>query len=616
MYGTTMILILSNTPQFFIKQLTSKHFIQRWIYFGKSQSVVAKVNAALPNQAESIDYARDLYSVSRHKRRQFVDWIDDISASGKRQKEWFFSVPAVKNTSPSNLYLYICYFFILNDLIKKGKKVDLVVVDSPALALLFKKNFLTQIQFSISNYFYIFVSSIRTFLVSLYRYICFLEDTFRKYAAARCILAGRLKALLKDKNYIVIIRNFIGPDFSYKEPGNFERHFFPGLDHYLMEQGNVTPVFLPIVLKSPSYKRLFAHILKSNKIIILAEEFLKFSDYIYVMCSWLRALRYKFFAPLWEGFEFAGLLKEEYYSNLTEDMFLRANLLSRLGGRFKGKGIHPVGIINWNEYQSMEKGLISGLKESFKDLIVIGSQPFVYSPGHLSITPSRQDQLFGCVPHKTLVLGPIGREAVREFIPDLSIAYSPAFRYGKLLEGQHKNNRRGKKIMVLLGYALPNSVTILRSLMGISRELELFEHIYIRLHPATYFSESVLIRELGQLLPSHYSFAHGQLEDYLDEICVGICGATGAAVNLIVSGIPIIVIADNYGLTMNYLSYKEDPHMWRLCFSQKEIVEALGDFYRMAVQEPQRFDEKAKEFRKAYFVEPDSQHWQNYLIAH
>lgn len=611
-----MILILSNIPQFFIKRLTSKHFIQRWIYFGKSPSVVTKVKAALPDPVEPIDYSRDLYSASRDKRRQFVDWIDDIAANGERQKEWFLSVPAVKNTSPSNLYLYICYFFILNDLIKQRGKVDLVVVDSPVLSLFFKKNFPTQVQFPIFNHFYILVFYIRTFLVSIYRYMCFLEDTFKKYIAARRILAGRLKSLLKDKHHIVIIRNFIGPDFSCKEPGNFERHFFPGLDSYLKENGNVTPVFLPIVLKNPSYKKLFAHILKSNKIIILAEEFLKFSDYIYVMCSWLRALRYKISAPLWEGFKFVGLLKEEYYSNLTEDMFLRANLLSRLGKRFKENGIHLAGIINWNEHQSMEKGLISGLKEFFKDLIVIGSQPFVYSPGHLYITPSKQDQLFGCVPHKTLVLGPIGRGAVREFIPDLSVAYSPAFRYGKLFDGQRKNDRRGRGIMVLLGYALPNSAAILKTLMGIKKELELFEHIYVRLHPATYFAESALIKELGQSLPSHYSFAHGQLEDYLDKVCVGICGATGAAVNLLVSGIPIVVIADHYGLTMNYLSYKEDPQMWRLCFSQKEIVEALGEFYRMAVQEPQIFTEKAKEFRKAYFVDPDRQHWQNYLIAH
>lgn len=610
-----MIIILANTPHFFIKYLAFRYPVRRWIYLGKDPSVAARVDATLCHRAKFIDYARTLYSLSTQKRRQFVDWMDAISATGRKQKEWFFSVPAVKNTASSNLFLYICYFFVLDDLIKKGQLVDLVVVDSPALAFLLRRQYFSSARFPVFNYLGVAAFFVRTFIICGYRYWRFFLDAFKKYVSARFVLAGRLKVLFPKGVSIVIVRNFIGPDFSWKDPGNFERHFFPGLGHYLGDRDKFMPAFLPIVLKCPSYRKLFAHICKSDKIVILAEEFLKLSDYVYAMGAWVRALWYKISTPLWEGLEFSGLVKEEYYSNLTEDMFLRANLLFRFGKRLKAEGIQPKGIINWNEYQAMEKGLISGLKESFPDLIVVGSRPFVYSPNHLSITPSLQDRLWGVIPHRTLVLGPIGREAVKEFLPDLPVDYSPAFRYEKLLDGRDRGTARRKNLMVLLGYTLPDAVFILKTLMGITEALELFERIYIRLHPATYFDENRLMRELRQSLPQQYVFAYGQMEDYLDQICIGVCGATGAAVNLIACGIPVIVIAGHYSLTMNYLSYKEDPQMWRLCFSSEEIIETVKEFYCGISHAPERFDEKAEEFRKAYFIKPDARYWQNYLIS-
>lgn len=611
-----MLVILSNTPPFVVKRLASKYPIRRWVYFGKRHSVAVKMGAALGPQAEAVEYARELYFLSEEKRRPFIEWIDQISLAGKKQKEWLYSVPAVKNTyTTSNLFLYICYYFLLDQWIKKGEKIDLVVVDSPALGFIFRKNFFSRVKFPTFNYFRAATFYFYVFLVSGFKYLRFFWEAAKKYAAAKFILRGRIHPLLEDKKEIVIIRNFIGSDFSSQEPGSFENHFFPGLSHYLKENGNYPSVFFPILVNAASYRKLFVQIAESNQRILLAEEFLKPSDYFTTLFSWVRALSYKFFPPLWEGVQFGGLLKEEYYSNLTEEGFLRADLISMLGRRLKNSGITPVGIINWNENQAVEKGLMIGLKQYFKEMTILASRPFVYPLNQLSVTPSQQDRLFGLVPDKTLVLGPIGRQTVREYLQDLPTEYSPAFRYKKLLSRSLKPTTREDNVMILFGYSLPNSVSTLRILLGIDDTLKLFGQVYLRLHPTTHFNKHRLVKELGRSLPSHYSFADGLLEDHLDHISIGICGSTGTALNLVVSGIPVIIMADpNNDLTMNYLSYTEDPSMWRLCFSQTEIVEALKEFRGLILQEPHRLDEKAMEFRKAYFVEPDSQHWKNYLL--
>ena len=73
-----MIVILSNTPDVIIRRLARQHSLKRWVYFGKKQSILDRLNAALAPYASSIDYARRLYSLSQENRSRFIDWIDEI----------------------------------------------------------------------------------------------------------------------------------------------------------------------------------------------------------------------------------------------------------------------------------------------------------------------------------------------------------------------------------------------------------------------------------------------------------------------------------------------------------------------------------------------------------
>ena len=115
-------------------------------------------------------------------------------------------------------------------------------------------------------------------------------------------------------------------------------------------------------------------------------------------------------------------------------------------------------------------------------------------------------------------------------------------------------------------------------------------------------------------IPDHFEFVEGRLEEYLDQVNMGICGATGTAIELILSKIPVIIIGDTHSLTMNYLSYKKDPQMWRLCFSADEVVGVLKSFKQTILTQPDAIKEKANEFRQVFFAKPDERHWRNYIL--
>jgi len=602
-----MDIVLSNAPPIIFRNLTTKGSLKKWIYFGRNEQVLANLNQIFGDAHEQIIYAHELFDISQKKRSDFIRWMDDISAAIP-SKEWLFSVPATKNTYSSHLFLYICYFLVLQDLIHKKKIPDIIIVDSPALGFLLKKYF--HAKYLPVNYGLKLIKQLQVTVWSILRFGKYFVEFMRIFWAAKSVLKTRGHDLLKGQQNLVILRNFITGDFTDTNNDIFIRHYFPGLDDYLKENGYAA-VYLPIIIKTKNYRDLCVKVQKSKRTIVFAEEFLKISDYFALIKTVIRAMFLRIKAPPLDSFDFQALIKEEYISNFSDHGALLAHVLSKLGRRLAEAQIKPAGIINWHENQALEKGLISGFKESFPGIQVIGSQPFLSPPNHLSMMPSNQDKLLGLVPDKILVLGPIGEASVKEFVSDLSVDFSPAFRYANVLN-HTPPKRKENNLLVLLGYGFHNALHMMQVLLEADKKFN-FGKVFVKVHPVGNYDRKRLCAACPAI-SKHFNFVDGPLEEYLDQISIGICGATGTAVELILSKIPVIIIGDTHSLTMNYLSHKNDPQMWRLCFSVEEVADALKNFKETILQQPEALEQKAKAFRQAFFASPDKCYWKNYLL--
>jgi hypothetical protein len=611
--GQAIRVILSNIPGFMLARELKRGPVRRWVYFGAHHHVLERLKHAVGETAEQIDYGEKLYGFTKAQRNHFIQWIDQVASRCIDKKEWLFSVPAVKNTFTSNLFLYTCYVFVLEDMIQKGETIDLIFVDSSALAAVFEDSFSGRIIVSPANKWLKVMFRLRVFVKSVLRFGKYLIDFARKFISAKLVLRNRGRHLLKGKKDIILIRNFITNQFSDTQEDILERHFFPGLYDYLQENGH-TPVFVPIIASTSNYRHLFREVFKSKKNIIFPEEFLKLQDYLYAFLAPWRALRLRLFSPCYGRYQLERLLKEEYYANLTEFGFLYATLLSCLGKRFRENGLSPQGIINWMENQAFEKGFIKGFRENFPDARLIGSQPVFIPANYLSMVSSEQEKRSGLLPDKVLVLGPAGKSYMTEFIKDVNIGYSPAFRYASALL-DHPAHDQKNNLLVLLGYNLENAVHIMRTLSKIKGHLESFDHVMVKLHPAGYFDEMKLSKAVGgRDVLERYSFVNGRLEQYMDKVSVGLCGASGTAVELVMRGVPVIIVGDPQALTMDYLVYKEDRDMWQICFSTGQIIKTLERFKLLKEERSHDLIQKAREFRDAFITQPDEKHWENYLI--
>lgn len=598
-------------PDVVLKNLLHKFPQLTWTYFGKNLKTLKRLRGLMPAQTEH-DCSRELYAVSEEKRKSFVQWIDAISLTGQPSREWLFSVPSVKNPYFSNLFLNVCYFFVFARLLKENRNPGVVFADSPALAQTLAKHFVGPCKFPVVNDKAVgkilFGAWVRSFL----RFLRYKKEMLGKFIAAKFVFRSRAKRILAGLKDVVLIRNYISDDFRKDDTGIFERHYFPGLAEYLAKN-NFTPVYLSYALNSQNYIVLFRTILASRQRIFVPEEFLTLGDFLHAFLTPFRAQQFRVPQIAIDGYDLSPLVVEEYNANLTESGLLHAVLFSHIGKRIKRAGGKVSALINWAEFQAFEKGLVSGLKKSFPEMKNFASQAFNIPPNHLSLMPSEQDKILNVVPDRILALGSVGKEMAVQFLPEVPVDFSPAFRYQKILSTPVAVNREANNILVLFGYGLENALTTIRILIKLENQLSSFKQVLLKLHPGGYFDRARLLQELGQPLPPNFEFISGRLEDYLDTVALGVCGATGTAVELATRGIPVVMIAETHSLTMNYLAARQEPELWELCFTSDDVASAVKRFHGAFLNDREKLIRKGQQFKQAYFVAPDEKYWKNYL---
>ncbi|MBF0384970.1 MAG: hypothetical protein HQL27_03770 [Candidatus Omnitrophica bacterium] len=604
------MLFFAGIPNFLLKLLIDRKKAKLWIYLGQDHKRGKKLSKFFGKKAEEVDYSKELYRISGYIRNDFIKAIDDVSFREHPNPEWLFSAPSVKNPYSSRLFLNICYFFAFKRTVEE-KRIDIIFVDSPALIKFIADHFKNKYALSKISAVFAFMEGIRKLLFVLLKIFMYAADKISRLIAVRIVLGKRNIAEFLGKE-VVFIRSYISGEFTPDEDNIMETHFFPGLYSFLKSQGK-NAVYLPVILKNGSYQRLFKNILDSGKKIFLIEEALCFSDYLMAIPVIIKSLFVKAKNLNVGLFNFKDLCNEDYANSIANQGFLDAHLYARFAYRLKKKNIGVNCLINWSEFQDFEKGLIFGIRKYYPQAKVIGSQPFIGPVNHLSLFPSRQDSILKIIPDRFLVLGNIYQRYLNSLSSEINAEFTPAFRYEGIFKPLSVKEGSGS-LIVLTGYGIHNTLRVFELLSEVKDSLKSFSKILIKLHPASGISKRKIERLIRMRMPREFVFIDGRLEDYLPDVKIGICGATGTAVELVCRGIPVLHIADKRSLTMNYLVLKEDPLLWKLCFNSEDLSSGLIEFGRNVEQKKGLLEQKALEFRNEYFARPDESYWKDYII--
>ena len=486
--------------------------------------------------------------------------IEDLEISFKRNKRLLIRyVDAIKKDMEVDIYSVINA-----TLIKNPYNTDFPI-----------KYFLGKADVG-SKLFIFFKSSAKFYINKLFDLIMYAISfiVFRVYSNKRSF----------DEGHLVGIDVFFLVD-KVVDDRKLNESYFDGL-YDVLEKRDSKYVFLPRIYgasRRPLKLVKFFKILNQEKRCILFEhDLLSIKDFISLL-----------FMIVAYPFKSLRLLQKEaskqdkiFNKELIRDIgALEFNAFSRY---IFGKNISKLSNINiiysWSEFQVIERSFNYGVRTNNKDIILFGCQFIINADAYFHTRVDDVDFIHNTSFHEVLVNGKmyvLNRKYIK-YRKGVSLRYSDVFSYNPTFSGDN---------ILLLG------ASIISDTKYMIKSVSSFDYVLLKKHPA------VNIDDYGALGDNIYIVTEDIYQLFSDASIV-IGTASGACLEAVASGVPVIIMASRHNITANPLSEYGKGKIWDIAFNRNDvdkIYNALIDYRKNNISE---IEEISSWYRDNYFIEP------------
>lgn len=242
--------------------------------------------------------------------------------------------------------------------------------------------------------------------------------------------------------------------------------------------------------------------------------------------------------------ELEALVVCECVETLSGDVvyaFLRYLYGAALGRMLKG----AVRVVGWFENRASDKLFYKGLRDSGADVNILGAQPFIFPDKYLGCYVNSSELGLGFGPDRIMANG----EYYLQDHTGLEVFVGPPLRYEYVFDFEPTGE--GGNALVLLSYNLEASKMLLSRLAGLDGE-----SMIVHLHP------SMNVDEIKNFLPPRSRVSRDRLQDVFREADVVIGVETGAMVEAVACGLPVVQ-ADVLGESgLRYLPALGENSIW------------------------------------------------------
>ncbi len=374
------------------------------------------------------------------------------------------------------------------------------------------------------------------------------------------------------------------------EDGFFRDRYFPGL-YKALEAHKKEYIFLPRLYglgKSPFKFYKLLRILNNDK----RNKFL----FEYELLSILDILRIAFFIVTYPIKQF-NLIQQE---NSRLDKLFNYELFDVLPNThfeaytryLSGKKISKMlssnsKVISWQEFQNLEKTFYRAIRESNNKIIIYGCELLIKYKLYLSMHITDTDVDLFITPHKTLLNGKYNysNSDKHNFINGVSLRYKDIFRFINDYNSE-------KTLLVLLGYDVIESQNLLKTIEHVSR-------LEIKLHPATNK------RMFDSYKKVNWNYVYGDLYELFKKTnIVFVSPMSGTALEAVVCGISVIIIASSDSLTVNPLVNLGYGKIWDIVFDRTELNGKVNALLEYKKNNPYEISSISDWYRDNFFIEP------------
>ena len=544
----------------------------------------------------TVSQAKQLTAVADRVRGLYNEMIEKLSEGNEGNIDWWVSGVASRNTYASSLFRDCCYTLLAMELLESGE-IDEIVVDSKALSrvliklcekkkvrarVISKRGCLQPILFlfkGVLDYIY-------TLIIHVFRYLL-----------CRFALPPSVKPL--PTNCTLIDLFILDQSFA---SGQFKDRYYEDFGGFLTEKERAAHVYMPTLLVRPwNLISVMRAVRSSDKRFLLGEDILKVSDFAH---AWAYPFRNSRFSPketLMDGIDVAPMIRQAWLEQLFSSSSMEALLKFRFARRLKERGVSVRLVIDWFENQNIDKGSNAGFRKFYPETPIIGYQGFDTQKYYLCAYPTRSEHQSGVLPHTVAVCGRAMVEERRQFFPELDVVTAPAFRYVRAW-----NNRAGKEkseyFLVLIPLPLETDsaagiVAAAVELIGLLPPDSV--RFWLKPHPAAQL-ETVLHRACLSL-PPEIKAIEGDFYEYLEQVDMLMGSASSTMLEAIAWGIPVIIVANRYGITHSPIPETVPEDMWCLCYTKEDMAEAIIRYAARSTEDKMRSAAIGRLVRELYF---------------
>lgn len=586
-----------------IKEIAKNRDAVRWAYLGTDFLRMRQLEVVLGNGFERINIASIHETAADQIRKDYILWIDELNRLNGSDFEWWLSTISAKNIYNSNLFQYLCYIEIFGILMSVDSlKPSLIVVESKALAkfmLRWAKDRGLDTECVYPTYL-TFLGSIKLCLKNVKGIAGAIFDSMCR------ILAAAISALKFGKKspagkFSIIISTFIHDNCITKE-GVFSDRYYPYLHEYYGRKAikyAVNPILFDLRFR---YLSIYSRMRKSITPFIIAEDFLKPSDYLYAFTYPARRMFKKLSILPFRGSDMAEIVAEEGKAE-SKAPAIKALLMYRTIIRAGEKGLKSDAVLVWYENQVIDKTIVAASRIAFSGVKIMGARIFVYSPNLINLFPSQSEVDAGLTPDVLLEISDRQSLQSRAFTDAIPYNLVGALRHAYLfdeMKTQSEAHRNTKAVLVLLPFSILEAVELLSDLNSVLDKIPEDLPIFVKTHPD--YSPEDIVKTFGiRIWPTRFQFFSGSMAEILSRAALAISSNSSSIVDAAIKGIPIIFVGRQTALNNNRMHGIKTPLMTE-CFSPDDLASAIGKYLNFASQEAGALTQEGLTIRNEFFL--------------
>jgi hypothetical protein len=546
-------------------------------------------------------------SVASEIRQEFNAIVENLSTPYLDDIDWIVGSIASRNKYYSPLYIRLCSLAFVEKELRASSRIDMIVSSDRPLADCLRRRFRFGTRFvpvrcteGIGGRVWRILRPVRQYLIA--SALLLLRFLGRSRETSRSITVGRPITLIET----FILNNKTGDGGSLVD-GKYYDRYYPGLLENLSEEEKRDIFFIPTLIGFNNAISIFRRIRRAAFPFLVHDDFLKLGDYLFALSHPFRALRFQIPEVDFRGYDVASLLRQEKMRNCSDFISLQGLLNYRFAYRLSkfarsGKTIQVRLLVDWNENQVMDRGMIVGFHRFHPLTKVIGYQGYIIAKSlHFYTYPNSTEWQAGAIPDVIFVVGEGLKEALREFCKDVRVSVGPGFRFqGVWRERCGRPDPGAYTVLVALPIDLDTSAEILRLLSAVLPSLEAFKpRFWIKPHPTS--GPDVIRPLLPGRWPDEFEFKIGDFHESLERSDLLITNASSVALETLTKGIPVIVVGSRVGIDQNPIPESVPKDAWALIHSAEECVGAIERFRGADASKRREFVEAGSRVRELFF---------------